>query len=829
MFAERKSFHTHRQCVGEGVQGKRQNDIGQAGNELDSQYMAFMATLRGGIVENKLKNRGRLDRLKNAEQNSEAARVLRIVNAPPPPDRVPPPPTQEHHQPAWARATNAPRPSLGVQELPLPPAEDIGGRKQFLHEASLMKSIVAPYQAGTSNYKTGEMPVEQINDNFGTNGNRIGQMFSRPSFLFERTDDDVAPSLPPQVSAVKAGTFRDTEDSTIPTRSDGLEVDLTPGSDMFHIPQGAAVVQPSLQLPLNDATLCLPPIAASIAVHERGTAAHGAALRSKDLGYINQPELAAPTKIAYTVGADTIPPSIRFSSDDHLQPVVGPNISGRTEAGSLPAAETRMDRTRFDASELLAAESARLQQELQAVSGSAYVGATPAIVSGDDGARLRRIEELEKLMAQTQQQLQQISGRTELGALPANMHIDPKKVEAERLLAAYSRRHQTELGSSSGRPALGALPVSIEENEERSREARLLEYYSGVHKRELGLTSGRPEAQATPTVIDPERQHNLDLEEKRKAAEVVRQRDVNAVSNRANQGAAVAPPSHMPDDSKSASEPDGRGASTIARASAWKSEHKPRPEQATYNFYDAAVHGAHMGATVLQPYESTNDYVSEGLRTSDTRERLEVQREKANLGASAHSSAFATRGPDADVRTVSDHHLQPMGQNKNVGVLLPSAPPTSQEVQLGDFKHNVQTGVQKQNLGLAQPGAGERPRDQEIQNLKSSVHPDRPVAPSGMYERRRVALGASQRPVGIVHAPLRHTKDDQLSQIDAVRSNFALPVSVQPTSRPSTGAVSSSNSTKTIRDLLRERQVLGSTHSMNADMSRTGAVRCVRS
>jgi hypothetical protein len=612
--------------------------------------------------------------------------------------------------------------------------------------------------------------------------------------------------------------FRDTEDSSIPTRSDGLKVNFTTAPDMYHIPMGAAVVQPSLQMPLNDATLCLPPIAASIAVHERGTAAHGAAVRDKDLGYIIDPSLAAPTKIAYTVGGANIPPSIRFTEDEHLQPVAGPNQSGRTDLGALPAGESRMDNRRFDTLENLSSNAARLQKDLQAVSGSAYVGATPAILSGDDGARLRRVEELERSTAQNQQQLQQVSGRTDLGPVPAEFKVNAAKVEEERLLAAYAQRHQAEMGLVSGRTDLGALPITLEENEQRAREQRLLDYYSGVHKQELGAVSGRNESGPTPTVVDPERQHRLDMEERRKAGEAARQRDVNTVSNMSNLGAAVAPPSHMPDDQGiGPSEPDGRGASTTARASAWKSDYKARAEQAGYSFYDAAVHGASMGATVRQPADSTQDYMAEGLRTTDAREKLDAQKERVGAGAAAHSSALGIRGPDADVRTVSDHHLQPQGMNKHLGTLLPSQPPTAQEIQVGDFKQNVQTRQQKTNLGVAQPTAGQRLHNQEIQNLDSSVQPDRQVGLSNA-PARKINLGANYQATEMDYAPLRNTKDDQLSKLDLMRSNFALPTNTRQRLAVTT---------KTVREVLLEQRDQVS-NSLNSDMSKPGSMRCIR-
>ncbi|KAG5183968.1 hypothetical protein JKP88DRAFT_244840 [Tribonema minus] len=468
-------------------------------NELDGQYMNFMSTMRSGLIARKEAVKQRIERMKQAEMTSEAARVMRIVETPVP-DRDPTPISSTKY-PAWMHATTAPPPVKTITVLPLPPAQDIYARDETHHRKNLMSTLVGSYgKAGTSTYRNWALPVEQEWTGYGTGQGSIAPKWERPSFVLERTDEDVQPTLPPQaVASSMQPSFRSQENAALGvSRSFNLHVDTTNAPGVYAVPLGAAVVAPSVAGPVRQTTLGIGPQGTSLGVLPGGGKKPQASIRLKQ-GSINfDPSSLPPNQIA-TV-APSFASDVRLSDDTRVALLPAADASGRADHPLAPAAEMSADPDRYARDDARDARASILAATTNTVSGVTSAAATPAVQSGHDGLNYLSKEELESRTAALMRQMD-VSGVYAAPAQPASESDRSDAVylqqEAIRLKAAILKMQSSDMAGLESH----ATPAQYEAGERVNELVNLQDRLGDVLQR-IAVTSGRADAPAAPSELD---------------------------------------------------------------------------------------------------------------------------------------------------------------------------------------------------------------------------------------------------------------------------------------------------------------------------------------
>lgn len=390
-------------------------------NEVDSEYVDFYDALRSEEMKRKAAVKQQLKRMQDAEPYSEVTRVLKIVDGTPCADRVAQP-GDSNMRPGWMGQMQQKRTErFPTQLLPLPPPDDILGQRsgvrQEIANRSLIKGLVTTYgNAGTSNYKREQTSTAPVWDHIGTGTGQLYPAFSRPSFKFERTDQDTVPLPPSQTAPIKGTTYRDGEQTGADLqRSLGMKVDFTGPSSGLYVASGSTA-RAAFQLPLKDTTVvATKPLGVGLAVHDQQpSSAVYAEQRARPEYKMLQSLPMAPARVAFTLGTDRNA-EVRFTDDALEQDAPGPNTTGapakRTAAGAL----SRSDGSQFQSVEELEQSIALLSRSLQQDSGQAQPGAAEVAPLSQTAMQAARAE-LEQSVAALARSLKQESGQAQPGA-----------------------------------------------------------------------------------------------------------------------------------------------------------------------------------------------------------------------------------------------------------------------------------------------------------------------------------------------------------------------------------------------------------------------------
>ncbi|KAG5191265.1 hypothetical protein JKP88DRAFT_251596 [Tribonema minus] len=786
-------------------------------NELDGQYMNFMSTMHSGLIARKEAVKQRIERMKHAEANSEAARVMKIIDTPVP-DRDPTPASNTKY-PAWMRATDAPPLPKRTQVLPLPPAEDIYGQGETQHRKSLMSTIVGSYgKAGTSTYKNWALPVKQEWTGYGTGQGSIAPKWERPSFVLERTDKDVQPSLPPQaVASSMQPSFRSQENASVGvSRSFNLHVDTTSAPGAYAVPLGAAVVAPSEAAPLKQTTLGIGPQGTGLGVLPAGGAkAPQASIRLKLGGIKIDPSSLPPNQIAaFTVGTG-FSSNVRLTDDTSTAVVPSADAAGRADYPSAPATEMSADPDRYADADARDARASVLTTTTNTVSGTVSASATPAVRSGHDGLNYVSDEQLKSRTAAIMRQMDTVSGAVPANATPAvhSGHDGLNYVSNEQLesrTAALMRQLDTVSGAvpANATPAVhsghdGLNYVSNEQLESRTaaimRQIDISGVYSApaqpasesdrseaahLQQEAIGLKSAilqmqssdmsGPASGATPAPYEAGQRVDdlLDLQDR---LGYVLQR-IAVTSGTPSAPAVPSEVEHLRDDKGvNPEEPDGRGASTSSKIGAFHGDSVLRGAQG-FTFDQSAPHAAFVGVSVDQPPRAAHAMVGAGLRTAGNPDRLAQSSFSQNEQRSADVSRLGLRGPSAGVREV-DHNVPQGRVRENMGMQAMASAPGEAPVpgEMGDVqRQHIQTRDSASGLG------------HEMERMGFMVKSDMEFRDSVSADRDVTSLVPPRRggdTVEVVYAPLRQSKDMQLNLFESSRQTLTPMGTSTPTVR----------------------------------------------
>jgi hypothetical protein len=667
-------------------------DIGtSAGNDVDAQYIQYMSAMREGVAARKVAAAERLARLQEAEENSETARLLKILENPVP-DRNPTSAGAQMYG-AWVRETSRPVQKKTKTLLEVPAAEDVWGHATENHRKALMAAAVNGAKAGTSQYRNMERPVEQEWTGGGSGQGSIAPKWDRPSFLLERQDADVLPFAPRQVKpggpAPSFRAFESTSDDIL--RSEGLTVDMTGAPSMYAVACGSAVLQPSIKAPLRDQVApARAPLGAGKGVLSGGkSSAPMASMRLKFESGVDTSVLPANQTGAIASGSEfPVAPSFRLSSTaSHA--VVGPaNSGGRADMAARPATDFDENEERRMEFDRMRAGMSAAQGVTSTVSGLPHAGAAPGMHSDQDGAVRAAYEQTRARAVEILAQVSVVSGRTSAQPTPGMERDEDGVALAER--AATLRRVShilNELNRVAGVSEHGATPAAQMSDTEKMDRIMHLQSALAADTASVARISGS--AAARPL-------------------------DANVF------GAPA-------DDGLTPHDPDGRGASTTARERAHEGDVRTVERQG-YSFEDSAPHAAHVGATVAQPTSSTSEYVVDGLRTTDVVEVMARAAAEAARGTAAAAEYAGRRGEDADFRAAPARvNTAPAQQNAGQRPEVARAAPAVGEIAGPIRQGNLHAAEAHRALGCANERAGSVATGAEIRTIDDAVTADREV------------------------------------------------------------------------------------------------------
>ncbi|KAG5186282.1 hypothetical protein JKP88DRAFT_272576 [Tribonema minus] len=511
-------------------------------NEMDAQYMSYMSAMRGGITARKAAVEDRIKRMQEAEQHSETARVLKILNTPMP-DREPTPMSNTKF-PSWMRATEAPALPPKPEVKPLPPAQDIYGRNATVHRKQMMTNMVGSYgRAGTSTYRNWALPEEQEWTGYGSGQGSIAPKWDRQGFMLERGDGDIQPAMPPQaVTSSLQPSFRQQENTSLGvSRSFNLHVNTTGAPGMYSVQAGIAA--PSVAPPQKDTTLGVGPQASGLSVLPAGgNRAPQASIRLKLGTIMSDPTSLPPTQVAaFNVGA--MESDVRLADDSSVPIVPAADNGGRADYPSAPATEMSADPDRYVDRDARDARASLNVTMTNTVSGTTSAAATPAVQSGHGDLVYADQEHLEARTAMLMRDMDVVSGNFAAPAMPATENdrseAEILQQEAIRLRSAILQMiPQTHWGRAQARQSADEL---------MSLQNRLGDVLS-----RMAVVSGMNNVPAPASQID-----------------------------------------HMRDDTGAYPEmPDGRGASTNSKLGAYQGTPTTLQDSQGFSFAESAPHAA---------------------------------------------------------------------------------------------------------------------------------------------------------------------------------------------------------------------------------------------